>query len=536
MSVNYRDVQKSKTNDGFSQVLREASEYFASQKIQMVGPGFEEILSEESLFREYVSKLTEGLSPDETEQITQLLENARTNILIESSITGIQPIQSLTMPTVRKMWNRVSLKHAVPTEVVKAPKFTISYMEPYLLDADGTKHLLPKALREPNNTHAEKVALSSAQILMSDAGAITNGVAGYDLLADVQASIAIGDAVDPKFWIKTITIECADKTGAGDSEDVEVTVMIPLNTANYSLHGEVSAAHTDKTVTSDIFFGHVDLQKGLITASSLTGKIKSFTVRGWLSSENNARTQSVSFDIKNKDINIGTGAHINAPLPIEWLQDTMAMYRIDGALEVVDLMSNITATKLEYEIIEFLDDSFVKSGKPYERQFDCYPSAAYAGRPKEWREELKTIIDHAALTMKRDSAFSNGKFVLMGSPVDMQLIPNVNWTFSHVTEQNAGVEVEYSLGAFSGANRYEVVSSDHWPDGTIRMIYVPNVNNQMTYKYFPYTFNVEKGYRDPNREYVPSIMMTKRHTIEELTPLACVITILHNDGTLPPSA
>jgi len=65
------------------------------------------------------------------------------------------------------------------------------------------------------------------------------------------------------------------------------------------------------------------------------------------------------------------------------------------------------------------------------------------------------------------------------------------------------------------------------------MFFIPGIDRLMTYKYYPYTFNVERGYRDPNMANVPSIMMTKRHTIEEFTPLICQINILNNTGKVP---
>lgn len=522
--ISYRITQTPQVNDGYSQILREAAEYFADQRIQMMGSGFEEILSEQALFETYVQRLCEGLDADQAEQISILLDNARAHIFSEATITGITPITSLSMPTVRKMWNRVAMKHALPTEPVKAPKFSISYMEPYLLDADGTRHPLPEALKVPGNNHAEKKPLDSSPIpLPAD---------NFDLLGPVSASVAVGDHIDPIFSIQEVTLEVRDQDG-NNPENVTVPVNFKMDTSTYSIHGEVTAKHSDGTAHRDVFFGHVDLQNGTITASSLKGLITSFSVKGWLSSENNTKTQSVSFDIRTKDITIGTGAHINAPLPIEWLQDTMALYKIDGAVEVVDLMSNVTAMKLEQEIIQFLEDSFKNTGEIYKGQFDVHPSAGYSGSPKEWRDELRTVIDYFAIKMKKESAFQNGKFVIMGSPVDTALIPNVNWVFNHATSDMGGVEVDFNLGAVSGANRYEIVSSDHFADGQLTMIYIPSTPKQMTYKYYPYTFNVEKGYVDPNRPNVPSVMMTKRHTVEELTPLICVIEILNNDGTLP---
>lgn len=512
--IEYRHRQNAQIGDTYSTILREASEFFAGQRIHMIGAGFDEILSEQSLFDTYVEKLTKGLVADEAVQMAQLMENARMHILSEASVSGIQPISSLSMPTVRKMWVKVALKNAIPTEAVKSPKFSISFMEPYLLNSDGSKVALPEALRNPNNREAEKRRLSTDPITLP--------AENFDLLGPVGASKAIGDSIDAIFSISHVNIEKAD----GTEEQVRVDLALDIRG---NIVGEVKASDG----TTDTLFATLDRTEGVLSARSLKDKIKSVVVKGFLTQENNTKTQSVSFDIKTKDVTIGTGTHLNAPLPIEWLQDTMAMYQIDGALEVVDIMSNVHAQKLDQEIREFLEESFEKSGSPYRGVFDVRPSAAFAGSPKDWREELKTVIDFYAIKMKNDSAFTNGKFVIIGNPLDLNLITNVDWVFNSVNDERGGVEVEFNIGAYSGSQRYELVSSVNVPAGKLRMLFIPSSPKMMTYKYYPYTFNVERGYLDPNRPNVPSIMMTKRHTIEELTPLAAEIEILNNNGQLP---
>jgi len=512
--IEYRQTHNAVLNDGYSTILREAAEYFASQRIHMIGSGFDEILSEQSLFDVYVDKLCKGLTADEAVQTAQLMENLRVQIMQEASVSGIQPISALAMPTVRKLWPKVALKNALPTEAVKVPKFSISYMEPYLLNADGSKVKLPDALRDLTNREAELVRLKEDPIALP-----ANAV---DLMAPLGASVAVGDSIDPKFWIEYATIELAD----GSTEEVKVHFHLDIRN---NIVGEVRGSDG----TTDTIFATLDRTTGIFSARSLRDKVTHVRVRGFLTQENNTKTQSVSFDIKTKDITIGTGTHLNAPLPIEWLQDTMAMYQIDGAVEVVDIMSSVMSQKLDQQIREFLEESFERAGHPYEGEFDVRPSAAFTGSPKEWREELKTVIDYFAIKMKNDSAFGQGKFVLIGNPLDLNLITNVDWVFNSVTDERGGVEVDFNIGAYSGSNRYELVASVNVPAGTIRMIFIPNTPRQMTYKYFPYTFNVEKGYLDPNRPNVPSIMMTKRHTIEELTPIAAEIQILNNDGSLP---
>lgn len=508
--IEYRSQKASTTNDTYSGIIREASEYFAAQRVHMIGNGFEEILSEQSLFDTYVDKLSKGLTADEAAQMEQLLENTKTHILRESSVSGIQPISALSMPTVRKMWVKVALKNAVPTEPVKAPKFAISYMEPYLVGADGIKHPIPKVLRDPagaNHATLKKLAATP----------ITLPATAYDLFTGITASVANGETVDPKFFVKSVVLT----VGAGTET---VNVRKELDLRNNIVFDVQSADGSVK----DTVFCTVDRAKASLNAVSLSGNVKSIVVDGKVTQESNIAGESVSFDIKSKDVTIGTGTHLNAPLPIEWLQDSMAMYQVDGALEVVDLMSNVFAQKLDLEILDFVDRSYENAGANYNATFDLKPRASFAGSPKEWREELKTVFDFLAQKMKNDSAFSGGTFVLIGNPLDMNLITNVDWVFNSNTDERGGVEVDFNLGAYSGAQRYNLVASANVPAGVIRMIYVPSTPKQMTYKYYPYTFNVEKGYRDPNQPNVPSIMMTKRHAMEELIPMAAQITIENN--------
>ena len=139
--------------------------------------------------------------------------------------------------------------------------------------------------------------------------------------------------------------------------------------------------------------------------------------------------------------------------------------------------------------------------------------------------------------MRSDSHYPGGKFIIIGNPLDIQLISNINWVFNSSSQDEvSGVEVTYSVGHYSGANYYQVLSSDYVPQGQLRIVFYPSQPDQMTYKYYPYTFNIENtqsGYRDPNNQNVPAIVMAKRHTFEEFKPLQAVVAITNNLGALP---
>lgn len=516
---------RNKSSDGFAEILKEAFEYFAEGNVQMVS-GFSEIIAEDGLFSEYVNRMTSGLEPDDAEQLEQIMENARLQILHESTVSQVTPLAGLSMPTVRKMWVKTALKNAIPTETAKVPSFTISWMEPYLRDQDGTKHALPQSIRGFNKL-AEKPQLFADFLPVPQAD---GNILEKTVINGVAASIVNHDAVDPILFIENVKIDVPNSDGTGTvPKTVKVDIKMHIENGFY---GIVKAVGDNGAEVTDTLFGNMNCETGVYSVASVKGLVKAFNFRGYLTQENNTRTQSVSFDVRRKDIRIGTGSHINAPLPIEWLQDTLALYNIDATVETVDLMSNIVAQKLDQEIIQFFDDSFKRSGSPFVGKFDVKPAAGFAGSPTEWRHELRTTIEWWATKLKSYTLFTNGYFVMFGNPLDVNLIPDINWQFKSVQGERGGVNVNYDFGVMTANNVYQIVASDNVPQGKLTMFFVPNVENYMTYKYYPYTFNIEKGYLDPQMPNVPSIMMTKRHTIEELIPMQVQIEILHNDGSL----
>lgn len=525
--VDYRDNQVQNTSDAFSQTLKESAEYFMqNQQVNILGEGFRDVLTDTQVFHTYVDKLVEGLQANEEAQMRTLLENNRTTILQESAVAGIPPIASLAMPTIRKMWAKVALKYAVPTEPVKTPAFSVSFSKPYIKDAvTGAKHYLPESLRSMDNGLAEKLKLATTQHALP--------MDNTDLLAGVGASALAGDSIDRQFYLTSVVVTCKDAGGANPM-DVTVAVKVKMD-LNSRIYAEVSAKHTDGTVTTDVVMGSVNAEKGTVTAMALKGAVKSVGFLGYVSSEAHNRATNVSFEIERRDITIGTGEHIEASLPLEYLTDTMAMYNIDGASEVVDTMSNVTAQKVDQEIYRFLDACY-QANPAYHGSFDIHPSIHFAGNPKEWLEEVKRVIDFYATKMKMETYYYQGYFVIVGNPLDTMIIPNVSWTFNHVTDSQNGVEVDYSVGAMSGANRYTIISSDLVPTGELTMFFVPLTNKFMTFKYYPYTFNIVHNYLNSQNPNVPSIMMTKRQTLEEYLPIICKIDILNNNGTIVASS
>ncbi len=519
--MNYRDMAPTvksvnKTEDSFDQLLREADEFFHQSNISMIS-NHTDILSEQGLFTQYTSMLSEGLSADDALLMEQLFENSRYEILRESHVGNVTPIAGLSMPVVRKLWVKTAMKNVIPTEVAKKPAFTIAWLEPYMRDAAGKKSALPAAGRDTRSM------LQLKAVPMPEEGLAPGVTHNLITLAQAAHGAAKRDALDPKVYITgVITAEGTTK----------VRVKLDVKSAFYA---KVNVG-TEAAPKVAQFFGNCDTETGefTVTVTGDGGAVTGILVDARLTQENNERVESVSYDVRTKDIRIGTGAHLQTELPIEFLQDNMALYNIDATVECIDLMTQVVAQRLDQEIIDFLEQSDLDQGAPFQGVFDVRPAAGFAGSPTEWRHELRTTIEWWANRVKsyNVSNFVQGHFVIFGSPIDIQLIPDIQWQFHHATAERAGVSVNYDFGILTASNVFQVVQTENMDSGELVMIFVPSNERFMTYKYYPYAFNIEKGYISPNMPNVPSVMMTKRHAIEELFPMQVRIRIDGNNGNL----
>lgn len=517
MSVTYRNELASKMNDGFSVQLNETADMFKQKHgISIIGRDFEDIITTPALYEEYVARFTEGMDATSAQQIETLATAFRESCLNES-LAGVQPYASLTMPILVKLWARLAIKYAIPTEPVSQPAFTVAYMKPYILDADGNKLDLPEALNEMDNELADKKRVVEEV-------ALTNGKANAvtlipSAMANAKGGVGLWN-VDKKFTITSVTY---------DGDPVPCNIKLDLYRRFY---GQVKLDSGE----TDTIFGFVDLENCTVTVASMLGTATKVGVLGWFSTENHQYSTNVGYDVTRKDIEIGTGSHIEASLPLELLQDTKAMYQIDGAAELSDIMANVSAQKVDMEIYRFLAtayDETVGTAIEFTNTFDVYPQGTFAVNPSEWLNELKKLIDHMATKMRGQFKTYNGYFVILGNPINTMLIPNVVWSFNSVNDTQNGVEVTYSIGAVSGPNKYTIISSDIIPeeDG-LTIFFVPTVDKFKTFCYYPYSYNVVQNYLNTRTQNVPSIMLTKRHTVEEFEKIIGRINILNNDGSV----
>ena len=523
-------------NKGADDVLTEAAGYFADQGYSVLNQGFAEIVSSPRLSKEYIEALTEGCNANDKAVMTTLMNNTCETILNES-LGGIMPLSSLSMPVIRKLWPRVSMKEAIKTIPATAPIFSIVYTKPYLyrIDEHGVEHRkdLPRGAFSQNGYDAELDARrieEPVEILNNNVGQFVDVDFGAEIDADfevVSVDIDADNATHDKVITKTGII--GKKLGLSNEIIADVTVGGQTGTVivRVNLAGENKG-------------------KAKVAVLGITGKTKvTVNLVAHKTSEWNDVSWDVNFDMPRQEIRIGTGEHLNAPLSVEQVQDAKALYNMDAAAEIADIMTNVFAQKLDHEIINFLAKCLVNrpsnpewaglgDASKHMYKFSVAPSAGYAGSPKAWREELKPVVDFAATALMQETYFQSGSFVIYGNPVDTALLTNVDWQYKGGTSGNVdGVAINYSVGVFqSGSYVYKVVSSLNVKPGQLMLSFIPSGDKQLTTAYYPYSFVMEKGtgYRSPNHPLTPSIMMTKRHTFFEFTPAIAVIAIEGNNG------
>jgi hypothetical protein len=495
----------------YKSILRETYDTFKSMQLSILGNGFGEIESDPELFNTYVESLTQGASADDVAAMKQIMTNTNKEQLLQESVSGITPpIASMSMPVIRKLWPRFALKNAVKTQVADSPYLTISYLHPYFEDAAGNRTELPKGLIGTPGTLGDSGAKDATQTLKDY---VEKSITAAGLAIDLGAK-----NLDRGTRLYSIAY------GAAETDATYTTPTV----VNRLLGTDGS---TVVTVGGSKLAVNVDFAKGTADIGWLGTAPAKFAVvfRVHESTEYNASGLSLMFETKRLNIAIPTGLHLNAPITIEQLQDMQALYKIDQTAEVIDTMTNVFATKVDQDILDFLENEFInqptvdefsdrEKASQFAFTFDCIPMAGFAGSPKLWREEIKPLIDHLAQLIKQASFFQIGTFSIVGNPIDTAIISNVNWEFRSGQAVD-GVAVDYELGTYVGnGNNFKVISSQLVPQGGLYIVFIPDADDQMTYKYYPYTFSTERGYRDPNHPYVPSIMMTKRHALQAFTP------------------
>ena len=544
-------------NKGFDQMMTKLSEAFASGEGNLhFLQDFKTILAHENLQEQYMDILMEDYSDEEVNnasllkesagsesinlceqlnannyaKIQALMENSSRELLQESQQTGsLLPVVGLTLPLLKLYWIKNVWKDLIPTAVAPSQTFTKGIEREYIMGPDRVKHYLPEAWKEGMSLFSQ-----ARQKLNHDP--ITVPTTDFDLITAAGGSIQQDDTVSRQFFIDSITYEAEVDDGAGGTkkqnktlDNLRIRVDNGTGVFTYPIKEEKTVDGKVVTKTVDTLMGTIDFETGMLNVPS-GNKIKSITVDGYLSTENNLRTMSVGWDKKFVEFTIPDTEHLGTGLTKDRIKDENVIYNIDSTTKVTQQMVNVLAVKKDMQIQEFLDaskeriagtDLFIGT------TWDAKPPVSTLKTPTEWRFELKETLDNLCLRLAKVLQLEDIMFTVVGSQENIKLLDNVNWMYGKDSEVG-GCKIGYNIGLFNGMRNFRVASSDRIKDDRIRIFVYPTAGDYMMYQLFEYQFVITNEYRISDNLRVPSVCVFDRYLIDELIPIQGSIEIQNN--------
>jgi hypothetical protein len=524
MAITYETTHLSKNyTSNLSEALvnlKAIKESFEADGLSIMTEGITEVLNNSTHFNDYVSRLSEGMDPETQDAFMTIAENSRIAMLNEQTTgAGINPITALSLPMLRVAFPKTAIRESIPTEPVSAPKFKVTYYRSYIIDpVTQEKFYLPKGIKDRGDLLRLK-PLQTTPIAVP-----ATGLYKYDLMTPVGASKMMHDLIDPVFSIVGCTLVSGGKEAKVEGFDFRLDTNINV------VEGKVTATIDGDDVECRIF-AKVNREDGLMDVIGMgSATLKDVTVKGYLSSETNNRATQVGYDITATETTIGTGHPIEAPINLQQMQDTQAMYNIDTIAKHMEIMSTALAQGVDLRGLRFITELWEKSPMRHETSFDVKAPANYALGDTAWRDQIKIKIDHVISRLFNETYIEAGAVSIICNPIDAQILNNVRWTFSAGDgAQLNGVNAAYRVGAYtSGLTSYKVMSSFNIPQGAMWLVFNPSESEFKNVVYYPYSFNVIRGTTSPTTPNQPAIQMIKRDTFQSYTPMICKVSLLNN--------
>lgn len=461
-------------------------------------------------------------------RLQALVENSSVEMINESSQTGsLLPMVGLTLPLLKLYWIKNVWKDIIPTVVSPDEVFKLGIEREYLMDQDKNKYYLPEAFNE----YGMDLFAPARQRLTKEE--ITVPCLQYDLLTASKGSIKQDDTISREFYISSITYK---KTTESGEENFKIdNLRIRVDQGNGTFRYVIKEQDTSvkegpkKFKVVDVFSGDIDFEYGIINAGCVNNKVVSYTVHGFLSTENNLRDMTTGWDKEVKEFVIPDAEHLNTSLTEERIKGDKVLYNINSATKAIQQMTNALGVLKDMKIKTFLDDSAerIKGTSLYlETSFDCKPPVTTL-TPKEWNEELKTTLDKLAQKLVRVLQLEDVMITAVGSQESVMLLDDITWVHGKESEAG-GAKIGYNFGIYNKMRNFFIASSDRITDDKIRIYLSPTGGDYMMYKMFEYQFVISNEYRMASNVRVPSVMAFDRYLIDELIPIQAQLQVENN--------
>jgi len=465
------------------------------------------------------------------------------------------------------------MKDVIPTEVAKTPHLVIPVEHAYIvpqkivngklvsdydskvdlvapfaasLPVDGDNAAFMDRVIEVTNLDFLNAAVEADTALLTTLTFDNNGPADRDI---VLKSISVNDTssvVDDEFADHT-TVTAINKV-----------LRFPVNVeggqaviSKYDFVGEAPATSFTAYIEVNRALNTVAASLTNVSLATSTDDIRlAFEVA--VSSAKGTQSNKIETEIRRKDFQIPTAQHWEVPMSMEEAEDMQALFGIDAVKTRVDKLTKVIAHNLDKQILRFLVSSYsrlgidestgqgavqggslgnyegIVKGFGYFDTFNVAPTGNFAMSPTAWRNEVFRTIDYLAIKMKEASYFEGGLFTIVGGLRSASLFVDAEWKFKG-NAKVSGVDVDYRVGYYQGLNDYRLVATRNLSGDDVYVFFTPKEEDQLTYKYFPYTLNMTQNYRSAHDSNLPTIVMTKRDLLVEHTPMISKVKVINNN-------
>ena len=479
------------------------------------------------------------------QKLEQLFENTKDEIVQENYGVGqMYPIVGYTLPVLKKNYIECHGKDIVMTEVPSKPVIKLAFERKFLKDKAGKKYYIPEIFYDESYKEVSEKAKGKK---ISDKWYPETGnlpMQDLNILNESGGTLETRDQLAHDFCIQAIKMEVDGAEVLKEGLEIK-----PDYSSNNNITYRCKHIKDDGSAVEEVITGTVDYYHGLVTIATSGSLIKQIQFGGHLSNQNNNETVELDRERETVTWHIGEGERINTALTIEKIKDMKALLGIDVTPEAISDMSSTLTQFEDAHIMSYLKNSLEvwkdKTDLPFgytggfveTAVFNCVPGTTLAVTQSEYIEsELKFRFNRLLSELKDKLKTTDLMFVVYGHPTIIELFnASVDWKFDEGSKVG-GIVLDYKFGVVTeSGTRIHVVSSLKVPKTAgIRIVAYPTTDEQITFKHFKYSFNIENMYRNPLTPLVPNIMGTHRYLTESLLPVQGQMILEGDDFGIDP--
>jgi hypothetical protein len=465
------------------QLLKET--YTRTKRMTGIDPrtpqGIRHIITDPNAFSVYAKSLSEGLTPQDTEDFMLMAESTRV-ALMENSMFQLNPYETLTMPVLRVFYPRLIARELVNVMPIDKPDVIKGFIHAYFK-------------KNGESTFGHEFPSTSTDISRGPSVGVTVTKTATPGTTDVLAEASLTSTqshIEHDFQI----------TGVYDG----TTGTVKAVSITLTVDGNFSETVTTNSHETDVISGHVDFENGTLTWSSANSAVTSIRYQAYCTLEENQINPTVRFEIEK--IRFTTiDRRISAEWTLNMEQDVKALFDIALQSELVNIIGEQIALDIDREIINALI-SANSSLNPatHTKTFDLNPPTTFPYGRKGWYENIIPTLNDLSAQIYNSSLMGAAN-TLACNPLDAAVFESLN-SFEYTGTSVDSGDVGYRSATVTGG-KWKVLISSVVPQGSVIAKYRSNDLSRAAFVYAPYVPALLSPYPLGN---IPSLTVMTRYS------------------------